>query len=220
TKAAEQVLPQGHGQSTAWLHALVATNQARDRLDQLDADLEQAARAGADIEAEYMAGLRADLDAAEARLAAVRGIGDPYNDVTLLADALYLSAGSPVATELVEKITGQLAGEWGVRVDPETWAVTVDPGFDPAAAQTAVEARAVRARETAIAEVVAGQPLPDHTAAAVNWVVQAWAETAGPGAELGARREQLRADLAGVQCADPDRALVEFTVDYLCGHTS
>jgi len=213
--------PQGHGQSRAWLHALVATNQARHRRDRLDTDLEQAARAGEDAEAEFMAGLRADLDAAEERLAGIRGIGDPYNDTVVLADALYWSAGSPIATDLAEQITGRLATEWGVRVDPETWAVTVDPGFDATAAQTDVEVRAVRAREAAIVEAVAVLPLPDHTAAAVNWAVQAWADTATPGAaDLGARREQLLTDLAGVQCSEGDRALVEFTVDYLTGHTS
>ncbi|MBF6358316.1 hypothetical protein IU449_27845 [Nocardia higoensis] len=216
----EQARPQGLGQRRAWLHALVATNQARDRRTRLDTDLDQAARAGGDVEAEYLAGLRRDLDAAEARLSAVRGIGDPYTDTALLADALYWSPGSDTAARLAEQITGSLADKWGVHVDPESWQVSVDPGFDAAAAQTAAETSAVRAREAAIVDVVSGEALPDHTAAAVNWTVQAWAETAGPGAELGARREQLLADLAGVQCSDSDRALVEFTVDYLTGHTA
>ncbi|MBF6358262.1 hypothetical protein IU449_27575 [Nocardia higoensis] len=218
---AERVRPQGLGQRRAWLHALVATNQARDRRNRLDTDLDQAARAGGDVEAEYLAGLRRDLDAAETRLSAVRGIGDPYTDTTLLADALYWSPGSDTAARLAEQITSGLAAEWGVRIDPESWQVSVDPGFDAAAAQTAAETSAVRARETAIIDVVSGLALPDHTAAAVNQAVQAWAEaTPASSSDLGERREQLRGELAGVRCADTDRALIEFTVDYLTDHTA
>lgn len=214
-----QARPQGLGQRRAWLHALVATNQARARRDRLDIALERAAHAGADVEAEHMAGLQRALAAAETRLSAAQK-GDPNGGVAVLADALFWSPGSDVATQVAERITSSLATEWGVRVDRETWAVSVDPGIDGAAAQTAAETAAVRAREAAIVDVVSGLPLPDHTAAAVNWSVQAWAETTPPGVDLAARREQLREDLATVQCSDTDRKLVGFTVDYLTGNTA
>lgn len=140
--ATEQDRPQGLGQRRAWLHALVATNQARDRRTRLDTALERAARAGADVEAELTAGLRRSLDAAEARLSAVRGIGDPYSDTTLLADALYWSPGSDTAARLAEQITSGLATEWGVHVAPASWQVSIDPGFDAATAQTAAAGHA------------------------------------------------------------------------------
>ncbi|MBF6370515.1 hypothetical protein IU469_33195, partial [Nocardia puris] len=149
-----QVRPQGLGQRRAWLHALVATNQARDRRTRLDTDLDHAARAGGEVEAGYLAGLRRDLDAAETRLSAVRGIGDPYTDTALLADALYWSPGSDTAARLAEQITSGLAAEWGVHVDPESWQVSIDPGFDAATAQTTAETSAMRAREAAIVDVV------------------------------------------------------------------
>lgn len=216
--------PVGHGQRVARLHALVAVNSSRDDRDRRDARLASAARRGAseeDLEA-ARAGARTG---AEARMAQIPW-HNPDACAVMLGEALTWREESPLAAERADQLIASYAASWGVIVDPVTGSVRIDPGHDAPARQEYAEAAAVWAREQASVGALAAAPLSPAGKAAVEEALQRWS---GEGVDPQAprthidtqdeRRVRLAADLDAAKLSESDRALVDFTVDYLRGDT-
>lgn len=215
--------PTGHGQRIAYLHAIVAVNQARNHVTADRLRAEQRARGGDE-----------DIDRAEDEWAQAQSrlrADTPWQDrnavVSVLTDALTWRQTSELAAERSDQITAAYAQEWGVLIDAETGHVGIDPQFDSTPIQDFNEAAAVWARETAVSDAVAAAPLPEHTKTAVDEALTAsfgaGVDPADPRTYIGdqaQRREHLRTALATVQMPESDRKLVGFTVAYLCGDTA
>ncbi|MFI6573938.1 RRQRL motif-containing zinc-binding protein, partial [Nocardia fluminea] len=216
--------PVGHGQRVARLHALVAVNSSRDDRDRRDARLASAAQRGAseeDLEA-ARAGARTG---AEARMAQIPW-HNPDACAMMLGEALTWREESPLAAERADQLIASYAASWGVIVDPVTGSVRIDPAHDAPARQEYAEAAAVWAREHAAVGALAAAPLNPAGKAAVEEALQRWS---GEGVDPQAprthidtqdeRRARLAADLDEAKLSESDRALVDFTVDYLRGDT-
>ncbi|MGW4330478.1 hypothetical protein ACWEKR_31870 [Nocardia sp. NPDC004573] len=205
----------GHGQRIAHLLATVAVNQARQRLDKLDAAVDEAERQGPDAVAQLEATMRAATDNAENRLTTNTAQHDPAS-VAPLADALGFRTGSDIAADRLTQITSDYATNWGVRIDAEELTVGIDPDFDPVAAQTFAEVESVFDRKSAAVDVVSALPLTDAAKAAVKEAISAWHNGIDP--------DSLHAYLDGEdalrQQLEADRARVGFIVDFLRGDVS
>ncbi|MEV0712767.1 RRQRL motif-containing zinc-binding protein [Nocardia aurea] len=219
--AATETAPVGHGQRLAYLHALVAVNQARDRRENYFVDMQAAeehGQAAADTLAE-----RIEV-ALERDEAALTQLPDNNRDAhaAALAKALTWKEASPAAADRVTEITTALRQQWGVLVDIDELSVGIDPEFDAHTAQVEAQARAVRVRELAAVDVVAGLALPEDVKAAVGEVMTAWSdqyfEPEDPQIYVDKepyRYGELLTELGKVKMPDTDRAALEFTVDYL-----
>lgn len=218
--------PNGHGQRMAYLLATVAVNQARYRDQRLGAAVEQAQAAGPDAVDELMVKSEQTQARAEARLQARRQ-DNPMAAVQALADALVWHPNSEIATKHLRQLTYDYAEQWGVVVDADEFAVSIDPNFDAIDAQDHAEAWRVWDRESAVMDFVSTMPLTATAKGAAMEAITAWRgigiSPADPRAHLrdeAARREQLSIDLAAAKLTEPDRARVEFIVDYLRGNTA
>ncbi|MGW4720325.1 hypothetical protein, partial [Nocardia sp. NPDC004260] len=217
--------PAGHGQRIAYLLATVAVNQARQRLDKLDAAVEEAERQGGDAVAELEATMRTAIDNAEARLTTNTAQHGPAS-VAPLADALVFRTGSDLAADRLTQLTSDYATTWGVRIDAEELAVDLAGDFDPVAAQDSAEVKALFDRKSAAVDIVSALPLSDAAKAAVGEALSAWhygIDPDNPHATLDgedALRQQLEADLAAAKISEADRARVGFVVDFLRGDVS
>ncbi|MBF6284485.1 hypothetical protein [Nocardia farcinica] len=217
--------PTGHGQRIAHLLATVAVNQARQRLDKLDAAVDQAECQGPDAVAQLEDRMAASIDNAEARLTANTAQHGPAS-VAPLADALVFRTGSDLAADRLAQLTSDYAADWGVRIDAEELTVGIDPDFDPVAAQTFAEAEALFDRKSAAVDIVSALPLADATKAAVGEAISAWHDGIDPNSLHAyldgepTRRQQLGADLAAAKISEADRARVGFVVDFLRGDVS
>lgn len=209
-----------HGQRIAFLLGTVATNQARDRLDRMAADAEQARAAGPEAVAALEAERSNDQALAEPGMAQI-----PWHNqlgtVAPLADALVWQQTSPTAAQARDALIGSFAAEWGVLIDPDALTVDIDPDFDAASRQQFDDAASVYLRETAAIDIISAMPLPAARKAAVSAALTAWRadiDPANPTAyehNAAARREQLRADLDAAHLPATDRAAIDFTIDYL-----
>ncbi|MEU2258542.1 hypothetical protein ABZ540_35855 [Nocardia xishanensis] len=218
-------IPTGHGQRIAHLLAVVAVNQARDRLDKLDAAVEAAERQGGDAVAQLETRMRAAIDSAKARLAANTAHGGPAS-VAPLADALVFRSGSDLAADRLTQLTSDYAQDWGVRIDAETLTVDLVADFDPVSVQTFAEVEALFDRKSAAVDIVSALPLPDTAKAAVGEAITAWHASIDPDSLRAyldgedALRQQLGADLAAAKISETDAARVGFVVDFLRGDVS
>ena len=223
--ASEPPAPEGHGQRIAFLLATVATNQARDRMDELDAAVERAEREGGDAIADLKDSMAAAVERAEARLAANTARSGAAS-VAPLADALVYRTGSAAAETRLAELTDSYAQDWGVLVDPEQLTVRLDPEFDALTQQTVAEAQALYDRESYAVDIVTALPMQDAAKAAATEAVLAWQDrfhTPGLHEYLDTqteRRQELGAALAAAKLTDSDRAAVEFAVDFLRGDVS
>ncbi|MGW5312916.1 DNA translocase FtsK [Nocardia thailandica] len=212
----------GRGQRLARLHALVAVNRARDHHAGL---VEAFTREGADIGTQ----MATELAAAEERMAEIPWSNPDACSLTL-TEALAWRSESPLTAQRADELIGVYASEWGVLVDPETYTVSMDPEFTERAVerQHYAEAAAVWTREQAVVEALTEAPLTDAVKDAVLIEVNRWAGIAGvdPNAMLhhAETADRRRADLAtaldSMRLSETDRAVVDFTVDYLRGDTS
>ncbi|WP_280507258.1 RRQRL motif-containing zinc-binding protein [Nocardia flavorosea] len=232
----------GPGQRLAQMHAMMAVNRARydrEQLHRCEASAERNQRFleqhGPDPE------LRKDADGSAAALAelreelgnrAARWAGEiPWQRSRealpqVLADALIWREEDDRSREMANELIEHYRSGWGVVVDPDALTVTVDPGFDPDPVQRFDEAAAVWAREAAALDMVSAAPL---TAAAkdaaqnalAEWI-SSWNTEGGSHTYIetqAARREELHRQLKTL-LSEPDRARIEFTVDYLRGDLS
>ncbi|MGW6730206.1 RRQRL motif-containing zinc-binding protein [Nocardia sp. NPDC055029] len=213
----DQPDPVGHGQRRAQLHALVAVNQARDNRRQLQAAATE----------ELAPTTFAARTAAEERMAQIPW-HNPDACSMMLVDALTWREDSALAAERTDQLIASYAHEWGVIIDPQTMKVTIDGGHDAAARQEFSDAAALWARERAAIGMLAAAPITPAAKAAVEEALARWSgeqgiDPANPGAHLDteqARRAQLTADLDQAELSESDRAMVDFTVDYLRGDTT
>ncbi|WP_280264676.1 hypothetical protein [Nocardia wallacei] len=223
--ADEPPQPAGHGQRIAYLLATVACNQARDRDDKLFQAVDRAREQGQDAVDALDARVQQAVARAETRLERIDWDNRPAT-AAALADALVWRDESEHAANALAEITGHYAEEWGVHIDTDQLAVSIDPDFDPATAQTMAEALALYGRESAAVDIVSALPMTDAAKAQVHTAISAWHQGIDPTGLRAyldsdpARREQLGADLATADLSDADRARVEFVVDYLRGDTS
>ncbi|WP_280298008.1 hypothetical protein [Nocardia neocaledoniensis] len=209
--------PVGHGQRRAQLHALVAVNRARATLRQLEA------AAGEELPPTHFAA----RTAAEERMAQIPW-QNPDSVSMMLADALTWREQSPLAAERADQLIASYAHEWGVIIDPQAMKVTIDAGHDAAARQAFSDAAALWARERAAIGMLAAAPISPGAKAAVEEALQHWSgeqgiDPADPRRHLDteqARRAQLTATLDQAKLSESDRAIVDFTVDYLRGDTA
>lgn len=216
--------PVGRGQRLARLHVLVAVNRARDDRKRFDAQLARAARIGASEEDLDVARTAARTDA-ETRMAQIPW-HNPDACSTMLDEALTWREESPLAAERADQLIGSYAASWGVLVDPITGSVRIDPGHDAPYRQEYAEAAAVWAREQAALGALAAAPLTPAGKSAVEEALQRWS---GEGVDPQAprthidtqdeRRARLAADLDEAKLSESDRAIIDFTVDYLRGDT-
>ncbi|MGW5230422.1 hypothetical protein ACWEP5_36510 [Nocardia niigatensis] len=217
------IAPHGHNQRVAFLLATVAAYQAR--VD--DAALAQAVDNARTEGEEAVEALRAryaqDQAAAEARMQSIPW-HNPAATVAVFSDALLWAGNSEIAQEALNELTGRYAARWGVVVNPETFTVSIDPGFDAQAAQDRADAERRWQRESAVLEAISAMPLRAAAKSQVAEAITAWRgqiDPADPGAGLlVTRREQLAVDLAASTLSRNDRASVEFVVDYLRGNTT
>ncbi len=225
TTAPQLGAPEGHGQRIAHLLAVVAVNQACQRLDKLAAAVELAELRGPDAVAQLEATMQTAVDAAEARLAATTAQRGPES-VAPLADALVFRTGSDVAEARLAQLTSDYAADWGIRIDAEELTVAIDPDFDPVAAQTFAEVECLFDRKSAAVDIVSALPLADAAKTAVYRAISAWhtsIDPDSPRAYLDGQdvpRRQLDADLAAAGLSESDRARVGFVVDFLRGDVS
>ncbi|WP_433527763.1 hypothetical protein ACQPZ2_44055 (plasmid) [Nocardia pseudovaccinii] len=218
--------PTGHGQRMAYLLATVAVNQARYRDQRLAKAVEQAQALGGDAVEELVTRGEQTQARAEARLEARRQ-DNPTAAVQALADALVWHPNSEIATKHLRQLTYDYAEQWGVVVDADEFAVSIDPNFDAVDAQNHAEAWRLFDRESAVMDFVSAMALLDTAKGAAMEAISEWRgigiSPADPRAHLrdeAARREQLSVDLAAAKLPEPDRARVEFVVDYLRGNTA
>lgn len=216
--------PVGQGQRLARLHVLAAINRSREDRENRDARLATAARMGASEE---------DLDVARAAArtgAETRMAQIPWHNPDacsmMLGEALTWREESPRAAERADQLIASYAASWGVIVDPLTGSVRIDPDHDAPARQEYAEAAAVWAREQAAVGAIAAAPLTPAGKAAVEQALQRWSgdgvDPQAPRAHVDsqdARRVRLAADLDAAKLSESDRAIVDFTVDYLRGDT-
>ncbi|MFF0637828.1 hypothetical protein ACFYTS_35660 [Nocardia sp. NPDC004151] len=128
------VAPHGHNQRIAFLLATVAANQARVDDAALAQNIDNARAEGEDAVEALRARYSEDQAAAEARMQSIPWHNLPAT-VAVFSDAMLWSGNSEIAQEALNELTGRYAAQWGVVVDPETFSVSVDPGFDAVAAQ-------------------------------------------------------------------------------------
>ncbi|MGW0640440.1 hypothetical protein [Nocardia salmonicida] len=216
--------PVGRGQRLARLHTLVAVNRARDDRERFDARLARAARMGASEEDLDVARTTARTDA-ETRMAQIPW-HNPDACSMMLGGALTWREESPLAAERADQLIGSYAASWGVIVDPITGSVRIDPGHDAPARQEYAEAAAVWAREQAALGALAAAPLTPAGKAAVEGALQRWSgegvDPQEPRTHIDTqdeRRARLATDLDEAKLGESDRAIVDFTVDYLRGDT-
>lgn len=208
--------PVGHGQRRAQLHALVAVNRARHNHRQLQA------AAGEEFPPTHFAA----RTAAEERMAQIPW-HNPDAVSLMLADALTWREQSPLAAERADQLIASYATEWGVIVDPQALTVTIDGDHDAVARQEFSDAAALWAREQAAIGMLAAAPITPAAKAAVEEALQRWSgeniDPAAPRTHIDTakdRRGQLAADLDQANISESDRAIVDFTVDYLRGDTA
>ncbi|MFD4444385.1 RRQRL motif-containing zinc-binding protein [Nocardia sp. NPDC058519] len=216
--------PVGHGQRLARLHVLVAVNRSREDRERRDDRLASAARKGASEE-DLEVARSAARTGAEARMAQIPW-HNPDACSMLLGEALTWREESPLAAERADQLIASYAASWGVIVDPITGSVRIDPGHDAPARQEYAEAAAVWTREQAAVGALAAAPLTPAGKAAVEEALQRWSgEEVDPQAPRthidtqDERRARLGADLDEAKLSESDRAIVDFTVDYLRGDT-
>ena len=208
------------GQRMAFLFATVASNQARDRREQQGLAEEDAKGQGPEAVTRMAQDLEEARIAAEEQLSAASAQLGPAS-VAPLAQALFWRGDSEVAADrLVEFITAYEEG-WGVMIDPEQFAVSVDPDFDATLVQDYLTAARVHDRQSAVIDTVSAMALPDTAKAAVTEAISRWRgelDPTDPHAWLDGkddRRAQLGRDLDAARLAPPDRVRVEFAVGYL-----
>ncbi|WP_280216829.1 RRQRL motif-containing zinc-binding protein, partial [Nocardia neocaledoniensis] len=208
--------PVGHGQRRAQLHTLVAVNRARANLQQLEA------AAGEELPPTFFAA----RTAAEERMAQIPW-HNPDAVSLMLTDALTWREQSPLAAERADQLIASYAHEWGVIVDPQALTVTIDGDHDAVARQEFSDAAALWAREQAAIGMLAAAPITPAAKAAVEEALQRWSgeniDPAAPRTHIDTakdRRAQLAADLDQANLSESDRAIVDFTVDYLRGDTA
>lgn len=205
--------PVGHGQRRAQLHALVAVNRARHNHE---------AAAGEELSATHFAA----RTAAEERMAQIPW-HNPDAVSLMLADALTWREQSPLAAERADQLIASYAHEWGVVIDPQAMTVTIDGDHNAVARQEFSDAAALWAREQAAIGMLAAAPITPTAKAAVEEALQRWSgesiDPAAPRTHIDTakdRRAQLAADLDQADLSESDRAIVDFTVDYLRGDTA
>ena len=208
--------PVGHAQRRAQLHAVVAVNRARHNHRQLQA------AAGEELAATHSAA----RTAAEERMAQIPW-HNPDAVSLMLADALTWREQSPLAAERADQLIASYAHEWGVIVDPQALTVTIDGDHDAVARQEFSDAAALWAREQAAIGMLAAAPITPAAKAAVEEALQRWSgeniDPAAPRTHIDTakdRRAQLATDLDQATLSESDRAIVDFTVDYLRGDTA
>ncbi|GAB2683357.1 hypothetical protein [Nocardia goodfellowii] len=222
--AAEPPQPQGLGQRMAYLCAVVATNQARDRDTWIAERAEEASAAGLDAMDKLLAETQQRQTRAEYALQATPA-DNQWARVGALADALLWQQSSTIAAEHLEELTRSYAEEWGVLIDAETLTVSLDPNFDAIEAQNKVEAWRLWDREANVLNAIEIMPLTGPAKATVMKAIETWrgqVDSDNPRAHLddeATRREQLTLDLAEAGIGASDRQHIEFVVDYLRGRT-
>ncbi|MFE2962004.1 DNA translocase FtsK, partial [Nocardia tengchongensis] len=218
------ITPHGHAQRIAFLLATVAANQAR--ID--DAALAQAVDNARAEGPEAVEALRSrfseDQAAAEARMQSIPWHNPPAT-VPVFSDALLWSGNSEIAQRALNELTIHYALKWGVVVNPETFSVSVDPGFAAVGHQESADADRLWQRESMVMDFVSAMSLRSAAKNAVSAAISTWRDQIDPDnphAHLDDepdRRAELAANLAASPVSADDRARVEFLVDYLRGKT-
>lgn len=219
-----KVPPVGHGQRLAHLHAVVALNQSRHRREVREREREIAAGEGEQTSTEF------DGLLVEARAAAQTRLSEPVrwanrDRVALtLTDALSWRGEVEIADDVVTKLVGSYASDWGVIIDPDKGTVRIDPEHDAAQRQAFDEVAVVWGRESAVIDVLSASNLDPQVKGSVMEAIHRWRGTAvdleNPLGHIGdqaQRREQLRAELAELPIPAAARAYIDVAVDYLRG---
>lgn len=220
---ATKVKPVGHGQRTAHLHAVVAVNQARHHRADRDRERDIAVGEGPQTAREFTDLVVERQAAAEARLAEPIRWANRDQVASTLAEALSWRSESPVAAEMATKLIGAYAVDWGVVIDADKGTVRIDPKHDAAEQQLFDELSVVLDRESAVIDIVSASSLDSQVKGPVMEAIGRWrgeldaADPAAHIADAGARREQLRAELAEIAMPADARAYLDLTVDYLRG---
>lgn len=222
---AEQVAPSGYGQRIANVLAIAGVNQARDARARIQADYDQARAHGSGAVEMLEVAIEHQRGVANESLQQIAW-SNRWSLASSLAEALTWNEHSEIAATALDELRSAFAQQWGVVVDPEQMQVSLDPGFDPIAAQTYVEASALFARQSAVIEQVDELSLAEATKTAATQALLRWRGESideDPAAALAAaeqRRVQLAADLDAAGITGDDRARIDFVVDYLTGNTS
>ncbi|MGV9408312.1 DNA translocase FtsK [Nocardia sp. NPDC003693] len=214
----------GHGQRIAYLLATVAANQARVDDARLAQEVDNARAEGPDAVEALREKYVRNQATADALMATVPWHNLP-GTVPVLSQALLWRGNSPVADQALTELTGRYAAEWGVVINPETFAVTIDPAFDTTIAAERAEATGLRRRELAVLDYMAALPMRPAAKNQVAQAISAWRSNDRPIAEADwlasplQRYEELTATIAAARLSEPEQAAVEFVRDYLLGRT-
>ncbi|PPI89053.1 RRQRL motif-containing zinc-binding protein [Nocardia nova] len=219
-----QVAPSGYGQRIAYLLAFAGINQARDARARIERDDVQAREHGPAATALLEVAIGNQLGAAEQRLEQIAW-SNQWSLTGSLADALTWHEASDIAAEKLEELRTAFADQWGVDIDTEQMQVSIDPGFDAIGAQNRAQAAALFARQSAAIALVDDMPLSPEVKPVVTQALLRWRgesideEPAAALAEAEERHTMLAAELNAADISGPDRARVDFVVDYLAGDT-
>lgn len=219
-----QVAPRGYGQRIAHLLAIAGVNQARAARARIQRDYDEARAHGTGAVEMLDVAIDHQLGYAAENLQQIAW-GNRWSLTGSLAEALTWHENSEIAAEKLDELRNAFADQWGVVIDTEQMQVSINPGFDPIARQTYVEASALFARQGEVIDQVGGLALDESTKTAATQALLRWRGESideDPAAALAAveqRRVQLAADLDSAGITGDDRARIDFVVDYLTGDT-
>lgn len=222
-----KVKPVGHGQRLAHLHAVVALNQSRHRREQRERERVIALGEGVEAGVEFTELLTEAREAAKDRLSQPIRWANRDRVAMTLTDALSWRGELDVADDVVTKVVGAYASDWGVIIDPDKRTVRIDEKHNAAERQAFDEVAVVWDRESAVIDIVSASGLAPEAKGPVMEAIHRWRGEATDlqdpqrhVADQAERREQLRAELAELPIPAEARAYVEVTVDYLRGDVS
>ncbi|MFI6225339.1 RRQRL motif-containing zinc-binding protein [Nocardia salmonicida] len=218
-----KVPPVGHAQRTAHLHAIVAVNQGRYRRERRAREHAIAVGEGQTSVDELNELTTEQAAAAQERLSQPIRWANRDQVALTLADALSWRGELEVADDVVTKLVGTYAADWGVIVNPDKGTVRIDPNHDAAERQVFDEVAVVWDRESAVIDIVSASGLDPEMKGPVMEAIHRWRaeiDYHDPQRHIddqAQRREQLRTELAELPIPADARAYIDVTVDYLRG---
>ncbi|MFG3525076.1 RRQRL motif-containing zinc-binding protein [Nocardia nova] len=216
--------PSGHGQRIAHLLAMAGVNQARSARTEIQRDYDRAQAQGTGAAELFEEGIGHQLGYAEERLQQIAW-SNRWSLTGSLAEALTWHDTSEIAAEKLDELRNAFADQWGVVIDTEQMQVSIDPDFDPIAAQARAEASALFARQSAAIAIIEDLPMDPEIKPVVTQALLRWRgesideEPAAALARAEERHTELMAELNAAGISGADRARVDFVTDYLTMNT-
>ncbi|MBV7708201.1 hypothetical protein NOVA_36045 [Nocardia nova] len=216
--------PSGYGQRIAHLLAMAGVNQARTARTEIQREYDRAQAQGSGAAELFEEGIGNELGYAEERLQQIAW-SNRWSLTGSLAEALTWHDTSEIAAEKLTELRNAFAEQWGVIVDTEQMQVSIDPDFDPIAAQTRAEASALFARQSAAIAIIEDLPLAPEIKPVVTQALLRWRgesideDPAAALAQAEERHTMLAAELNAAGISGADRARVDFVTGYLTGNT-